>query len=74
MVADGAYAKRPFLKPAIAAAAVIVSRPRKDVALEKTDSFRTHVGGAPLIETKLMADGSFKALTDLNGDSCFNPG
>ncbi len=33
IVADGAYAKRPFLKPALAAGAVVVSRLRKDAAL-----------------------------------------
>jgi DDE superfamily endonuclease len=33
VVADGAYAKRPFLKRAMAAGAVIVSRLRKDAAL-----------------------------------------
>jgi hypothetical protein len=32
-VADGAYAKRPFLKPLRAAAVVVVSRLRKDAAL-----------------------------------------
>ena len=33
IVADGAYAKRPFLKRALAADAVVVSRLRKDAAL-----------------------------------------
>ena len=33
IVADGAYAKRPFLKKALAAGVVIVSRLRKDAAL-----------------------------------------
>jgi len=33
IVADGAYAKRPFLKRAVAAGAVVVSRLRKDAAL-----------------------------------------
>lgn len=33
IVADGAYAKRPFLKRAIAAGVVVVSRLRKDAAL-----------------------------------------
>lgn len=33
IVADGAYAKRPFLKPLIAAGVVVVSRLRKDAAL-----------------------------------------
>lgn len=33
VVADGAYAKRPFLKPLIAAGVVVVSRLRKDAAL-----------------------------------------
>jgi hypothetical protein len=33
IVADGAYAKRPFLKRALAAGAVVVSRLRKDAAL-----------------------------------------
>lgn len=33
VVADGAYAKRPFLKRALAAGAVVVSRLRKDAAL-----------------------------------------
>jgi hypothetical protein len=32
-VVDGAYAKRPFLRPAIAAGVVVVSRLRKDAAL-----------------------------------------
>jgi hypothetical protein len=31
-VADGAYAKRPFLKPLRAAGLTFVSRPRKDAA------------------------------------------
>lgn len=33
VTADGAYAKRPFLRPAIAAGVVVVSRLRKDAAL-----------------------------------------
>ena len=33
VVADGAYAKRPFLRPLIAAGIVVVSRLRKDAAL-----------------------------------------
>jgi hypothetical protein len=33
VVADGAYAKRPFLRPLIAAGVVVVSRLRKDAAL-----------------------------------------
>lgn len=33
VVADGAYAKRPFLKAALAAGAIVVSRLRKDAAL-----------------------------------------
>ena len=33
LVADGAYAKRPFLRRALAAGAVVVSRLRKDAAL-----------------------------------------
>lgn len=33
VVVDGAYAKRPFLKKAIAAGAIVVSRLRKDAAL-----------------------------------------
>jgi hypothetical protein len=33
VVADGAYAKRPFIKAALAAGAIIVSRLRKDAAL-----------------------------------------
>lgn len=33
VVADGAYAKRPFLQPLIAAGVVVVSRLRKDAAL-----------------------------------------
>jgi hypothetical protein len=33
IVADGAYAKRPFLRPALALGVVIVSRLRKDAAL-----------------------------------------
>ncbi len=33
VVADGAYAKRPFLKRAVASGAVVVSRLRKDAAL-----------------------------------------
>jgi hypothetical protein len=33
VVADGAYAKRPFLKPVLALGAVVVSRLRKDTAL-----------------------------------------
>jgi hypothetical protein len=33
VVADGAYAKRPFLKKALAAGAIVVSRLRKDAAL-----------------------------------------
>jgi hypothetical protein len=33
LVADGAYAKRPFLKAALAAGVVVVSRLRKDAAL-----------------------------------------
>jgi hypothetical protein len=33
VVADGAYAKRPFLQAAIAAGAIVVSRLRKDAAL-----------------------------------------
>ena len=33
VVADGAYAKRPFLKAAKAAAVVVVSRLRRDAAL-----------------------------------------
>ena len=33
VVADGAYAKRPFLRPVVALGAVVVSRLRKDAAL-----------------------------------------
>ena len=33
VVADGAYAKRPFLRPLVAAGVVVVSRLRKDAAL-----------------------------------------
>ena len=33
IVVDGAYAKRPFLRPAVAAGVVVVSRLRKDAAL-----------------------------------------
>lgn len=47
VVADGAYAKRPFLKPALAAGVVVVSRLRKDARLWDLPQPQRHRPGQP---------------------------
>lgn len=47
VVADGAYAKAPFLKPLIAWGVVVVSRLRKDAALWTVPTPRTGTRGRP---------------------------
>jgi DDE superfamily endonuclease len=47
VVADGAYAKAPFLKPLIGMGVVVVSRLRKDAALRTVPVVRTGQRGRP---------------------------